>query len=316
MSRTIYESAIVDKHEQWIVDYSRKYESKLEKEKRLNIFKDNLKYIESFNNDKNKSFKLSLNKFADMTHDEFIVAHTGYKMGDNSSMSQSTSFMYESFSDVPTSIDWRAKGTVTAIKNQGDCVAAIEGIIQIKTGKLISLSEQQLLDCSTNGGNQGCRGGWMLNAFDYIVQNQGITTEEDYPYQSMPETCDTEKQINRVDVIINGYQMVPINDEQALLKVVANQPISVAIEGHGQDFIYYSSGVFTGDCGNTLSHAVTIVGYGISEEGLDYWLIKNSWGKTWGENGYMRIQRNVNTQGGLWCRRHESFVYIQYFKLI
>ncbi|KAA3453114.1 zingipain-2-like [Gossypium australe] len=307
MSRTIYESAIVDKHEQWIVDYSRKYESKLEKEKRLNIFKDNLKYIESFNNDKNKSFKLSLNKFADVTHDEFIVAHTGYKMGDNSTMSQSTSFMYESFSDVPTSIDWRKKGAVTPIKDQGKCgccwafsaVAAVEGIIQIKTGKLISLSVQQLLDCSTNGGNQGCSGGWMMNAFEYISQNQGITTEESYPYQSMQGNCDTEKRINGVDVIINGYQMVPRNDEQALLKVVANQPVSVAIEGHGQDFKFYSGGVFTGNCGNTLSHAVTIVGYETSDEGLDYWLIKNSWGETWGENGYMRIQRNVTTQGGL-----------------
>ncbi|MBA0787386.1 hypothetical protein Gotri_025662, partial [Gossypium trilobum] len=178
-------------------------------------------------------------------------------------------------------------------------VAAVEGIIQIKTGKLISLSEQQLLDCSTNGGNQGCSGGWMMNAFDYIIQNQGITNEERYPYQSKQETCDTKKQINSVDVIINGYQMVPTNDEQALLKVVANQPVSVAIEGYGQDFRYYRGGVYTGDCGNALNHAVTIVGYGTSEEGLDYWLVKNSWGETWGENGYMRIQRNVNTQGGL-----------------
>ncbi|KAG8492167.1 hypothetical protein CXB51_009611 [Gossypium anomalum] len=273
MSRTIYESAIVDKHERWIVDYSRKYESKLEKEKH-------------------------------MTHDEFIVAHTGYKMGDNSTMSQSTSFMYESFSDVPTSIDWRKKGTLTPIKSQACCwafsaVAAIEGIIQIKTGKLISLSEQQLLDCSTNGGNRGCNGVWMMNAFDYIIQNQGITTEEGYPYQSMQETCDPEKQINKVDIIIKGYQTVPINDEQALLKVVANQPVSVALEGHGLDFRFYNGGVFTGDCGNSLTHAVTIVGYGTSDEGLDYWVVKNSWGKAWGENGYMRIQRNVNKQGGL-----------------
>ncbi|KAK8358952.1 hypothetical protein V6Z11_A04G061900 [Gossypium hirsutum] len=188
-----------------------------------------------------------------MTHDEFIVSHTGYKMGDNSTVSQSTSFMYESFSDVPTSIDWREKGTVTPIKSQGECsccwafsaVADIEGIIQIKTGKLISLSEQQLLDCSTNGGNRGCNGGWMMNAFDYIIQNQGITTEEGYPYQSMQETCDTEKQINKVDVIIKGYQMVPINDEQALLKVVANQPVPVALEGHGRDFQFYNGGVIT-----------------------------------------------------------------------
>ncbi|TYH74371.1 hypothetical protein ES332_D05G394200v1 [Gossypium tomentosum] len=143
-------------------------------------------------------------------------------------------------------------------------MAAIEGLIKIKTGKLIPLSEQQLLDCSRNGGNQ--------------------------------ETCDT--QINEV-ATTSGYQMVPKNDEEALLKPVTNQPVSVALEGHGRDFQFYNGGVFKGDCGNSLTHAVTIVGYGTSEEGLNYWLIKNSWGETWRENGYMRIQRNVETQGGL-----------------
>ncbi|MFQ6651453.1 hypothetical protein Gotur_023782, partial [Gossypium turneri] len=177
-------------------------------------------------------------------------------------------------------------------------VAAIEGIVQIKTGSLISLSEQQLLDCSTDGGNRGCDGGQMVNAFEYVIRNQGITTEESYPYQETQETCDTEKQINKV-ATINEYQMVPENDEDALLKVVASQPVSVAIEGHGQDFRFYSGGVFTGDCGNALSHAVTVVGYGTSEEGLNYWLVKNSWGETWGENGYIRIQRDANTPGGL-----------------
>ncbi|PPD68472.1 hypothetical protein GOBAR_DD34650 [Gossypium barbadense] len=271
MSRTIHETFIVDKHEQWMVDYNRKYESKLEKEKRLNIFKENLEYIESFNNGGNRSFKLSLNEFADMTQDEFIAAHTGYKMQGNPTLSESTSFMYENVSDVPTNLDWRAQGAVTPVKFQGQC---------------------------TDGGNRGCDGGQMVNAFEYVIRNQGITTEESYPYQETQETCDTEKQINKV-ATINEYQMVPENDEEALLKVVASQPVSVAIEGHGQDFRFYSGGVFTGDCGNALSHAVTVVGYGTSEEGLNYWLAKNSWGETWGEKGYIRIQRDANTPGGL-----------------
>ncbi|MBA0624897.1 hypothetical protein Godav_010171, partial [Gossypium davidsonii] len=121
MSRTIHETFIVDKHEQWMVDYNRKYESKLEKEKRLNIFKENLEYIESFNNGGNRSFKLSPNQFADMTQDEFIAAHTGYKMQGNPTLSESTSFMYENVSDVPTNLDWRAQDAVTPVKFQGQC---------------------------------------------------------------------------------------------------------------------------------------------------------------------------------------------------
>ncbi|MFQ6651627.1 hypothetical protein Gotur_023881 [Gossypium turneri] len=282
MSRTFHESAIVDKHEQWIVDYGRKYESKLQKEKGLNIFKENLNYIESFNNGGNRSFKLGLNEFADMTYDEFIATHTGYKMQGNLTMSQSTSLMDESFTDVPTNFDWRKKGAVTHIKNQGQC-------------------EQQLVDCSKNGGYGGCKGGWMTDAFEYIIQNQGITTEESYPYQQMQETCDTGKQINKVS--ITGYGTVPEKNEEALLKAVAKQPVSVVIRGHsysyGKYFQLYKGGVFTEDCGSSFAHAVTIVGYGKSEEGLNYWLVKNSWGETWGENGYIRIQRDVNTPGGL-----------------
>ncbi|KAE8691846.1 Vignain [Hibiscus syriacus] len=146
-------------------------------------------------------------------------------------------------------------------------VAAIEGIVKIKTDELISLSEQQLVDCSTNGGNQGCYGGWMISAFDYITQNQGITTEESYPYEAMQETCDLEKQMTKA-ATISDYQMVPKNDEEALLKAVANQPVSVSRDGSGQNSKFYNGGVFTGECSSRLTHAVTIVGYGTDEEGL------------------------------------------------
>ncbi|XP_039064613.1 zingipain-2-like [Hibiscus syriacus] len=306
MSRAIHETAVVEQYEQWMADYGRKYASSSEKERRLDIFKENLEYIESFNNDGNRTFKLGINEFADMTHDEFLESYTGYNMQDNLTVSTSTSFLYEKFSDAPTSFDWRDKDAVTPVKDQGRCgccwafsaVAAVEGIIKIKNGELISLSEQQLLDCSTDGGNQGCNGGWMISAFGYIKKNQGITTEESYPYEEMQETCDLEKQTTKA-ATISEYQMVPENNEDELLKAVANQPVSVALDGSGPDFKFYNGGVFTGECSSRLTHAVTIVGYGTDESGLDYWVIKNSWGNTWGEHGFMRIQRGADTPGGL-----------------
>ncbi|KAK8647812.1 hypothetical protein V6N13_121539 [Hibiscus sabdariffa] len=207
-----------------------------------------------------------------MTQDEFIAAHTGYnkmqeleRERDNPTMSKSTLIMYEKLSDVPTSFDWRDQGAVTPQKRS----------------------------------KPGCNGGWMMDAFEYITQNQGITTEQSYPYEGKQETCDSEKHIDKV-ATINGYQMVPANDEEALLKAVANQPVSVALDSRGRNFQFYTgTGVFTGECDSVLTHGVTIVGYGTSEEGLKYWVIKNSWGKTWGENGFMKIQRGVNAPGGL-----------------
>ncbi|OMP11902.1 hypothetical protein COLO4_03609 [Corchorus olitorius] len=302
MSRTIHEAAIADKHEQWMATYGRKYEESLEKEKRFKIFKDNLEYIESFNKAGNKSYKLGLNEFSDMSRDEFLATHTGYKIPPHPSTS--TSFKYESFSDVPTNLDWREKGAVTPVKNQQQCgccwafsaVAAIEGITQIKTGKLISLSEQQIIDCVTSG-NRGCEGNWMMNAFEYVAQNQGISREENYPYLAMEQVCDMQKSANPA-ATISSYEMVPQNDEEALLKTVANQPVSVAINTDNPSFMYYKSGVLMEDCGTSRLHALTIVGFGTdSEYGTDYWLIKNSWGQTWGEKGYIKIQRNVGLCG-------------------
>ena len=177
-------------------------------------------------------------------------------------------------------------------------VAAMEGITQLKTGKLVSLSEQELVDYNTSGQDQGCEGGLMDDAFDFILNNKGLTTESNYPYKGVDGTCNSNEESNHA-AAITGHEDVPANSESALLKAVASQPISVAIDASGSDFQFYSSGVFTGECGTELDHGVTAVGYGASADGTKYWLVKNSWGTGWGQEGYIMMQRDVDAQEGL-----------------
>ncbi|OMP12667.1 hypothetical protein COLO4_02899 [Corchorus olitorius] len=302
MSHTTHEAAIIAEHEAWMSKYGRTYANEAEKNKRFKIFKENFEYIHNFNNAGNKTYKLSINKYSDLTHDEFVASRTGYKVPGNVAptssplSARSIAEVTDVIANAPTSWNWTEKGAVTPVKDQGGCaVAAMEGITKIKTGVLLPLSEQQVLDCS--GNQQGCNGGYLNEAFNYIIWNKGLTMECYYPYTGRQGTCDPVKQAAVVAKISN-YGLVPQYNEQELLKAVWIQPIMVGIEVSG-DFVYYSSGVFTGYCGTSINHAVAVVGYGTSQDGIDYWLVKNSWGPDWGERGYIRMQRNVAAPAGL-----------------
>ncbi|KAF6156878.1 hypothetical protein GIB67_000418 [Kingdonia uniflora] len=216
---------------------------------------------------------------------------------------QSKSFMYEDVTQpLPSSVDWRERGAVNGIKDQGSCgscwafstIASVEGINQIRSGDLVSLSEQKLVDCDKKV-NEGCNGGLMDYAFQFIVENGGISSEGDYPYTERDNKCDITKK-KTVSVTIDGYEDIPANSDESLLKAVSHQPVSVAIEAGVPYFQFYWKGVFSRTCGTDLDHGVAIVGYGVSE-GNKYWIVKNSWGSDRGEDGYIKMQRNRAREG-------------------
>ncbi|KAF7129797.1 hypothetical protein RHSIM_Rhsim10G0081600 [Rhododendron simsii] len=304
-SRSLQDASISDQHKQWMARHERVYVDAEEEGKRLEIFKNNVEIIESFNKAGNKPYKLGVNQFADLTNEEFKL-RKGHLAVEHISSTGTSSFQYENVPVVPSSMDWRTEGAVTPVKDQFECgccwafsaVAAMEGLVKLRTNALISLSEQELVDCDTSGSDHGCRGGLMQYAFQFILNNRGLTTDANYPYQAIEGTCNISA-LGDYAAMITGYENVPANDESALLNAVANQPVSVSIGDGGHGFQFYQSGVFTEGCDTVLNHALTIVGYGTSDDGIKYWLGKNSWGTGWGEGGYIRMERDIDAKEGM-----------------
>ncbi|KAL1346017.1 hypothetical protein HN51_019671 [Arachis hypogaea] len=293
---------MLERHEQWMTKYGKVYKDDEEKQERFLIFKKNVEYIESFNAAGDKSYKLGVNHLTDKTTKELKASLNGFKRPLRVSSTPST-FKYANVDSIPSSIDWRTKGAVTNVKDQGDCgscwafsaVAAVEGIHALTTGQLVSLSEQQVVSCDIHGRDMGCSGGYMEGAFQYIWKNGGINSDANYPYNATDSVCNATEEASVV-AQIKGYEMVPANNETELMKALANQPIAVAIEA--DSMFSYESGVYDGPCGIELDHGVLAVGYG-TENGTDYWIIKNSWGTEWGENGYIRMKRGIGAGLGL-----------------
>jgi len=240
-----------------------------------------------------------MNEMGDMTHAEFKAAKLGYAKIDRQVLRAANACPVGS---VPATVDWVKKGAVTPIKNQGQCgscwsfstTGSVEGAVQIASKQLISLSEQQLVDCSTAQGNQGCNGGLMDNAFQYIISNGGLTTEAGYPYTATgPNQCSVTTPLAST---ISGYCDVNSGDENALAAAVAVGPVSVAIEADQSCFQFYTSGIMSDPtCGTQLDHGVLAVGYGVVG-GQKYWNVKNSWGTSWGNNGFIWLGKQVSGQ--------------------
>ena len=275
--------------------FDKNYKTIGELKERFEIYKDNMIYAFE-ENQKGHTYTLGENHYSDMTLDEFSEFH-GFKLQGRPFGSKCESFKSTS-SDSPASYDWRQHNAVTSVKDQGQCgscwsfsaTGAMEGAWAISKGKLESLSEQQLVDCSKSYGNHGCYGGLMDGAFEYVIA-EGSCSEESYPYTAKGGTCES---CNAVVTLSSCVDVTP-NNQVHLKEAVANGPVSIAIEADTKTFQMYKSGVITSDaCGQNLDHGVLIVGYG-EESGQEYWLVKNSWGTSWGDNGYVKIARSDST---------------------
>lgn len=237
---------------------------------------------------------MGINQFTDLTADEFRERHLSTF---NRTRPRQEAWLEPTADD---SVDWRAKGAVTPVKNQGQCgscwsfstTGSTEGAWQIAGHSLVSLSEQQLMDCSTKEGDHSCQGGLMDFGFQYIIDNKGIDTEADYPYLMKNEACNTAKEAN-IAATITAFTDVPKQDPQQFQAALAKGPVSIAIEADQTGFQHYQGGVLDAPCGKKLDHGVLAVGYT-----SDYWIVKNSWGETWGEQGYVRMGRNLAPPDG------------------
>ena len=282
--------------------YSKAYKTVGDLLERFTAFEENLERIHEHNSRK-LNYTLGVNEYADMTPEQFTLQNLGCthkkpkKVG--FFMTRNACYNFQPANKIlPDTVDWRDKDVVTPVKNQGHCgscwsfsaTGSMEGAWALKTGNLVSLSEQQLVDCSQSYGNNGCNGGMMDDAFKYAMDN-GMCTEEEDPYTAADGTC---KKCEPVVSVKNCVDVTPEN-QMHLKEAVARGPVSVAIEADTSVFQLYSGGVVTSTkCGQELDHGVLVVGYG-EDNGVLYWLVKNSWGDQWGDDGYVKIERSESS---------------------
>ncbi|CAL9687210.1 unnamed protein product [Knipowitschia caucasica] len=297
----------------WKLKFGKSYSSPSEEARRRDVWLQNRKYVLVHNmlaDEGIKSYRLTTTFFADLENAEYrsLVSRGCLKSFNSSLPGHGSSFLHMAqISDLPPTVDWRDKGYVTDVKDQKQCgscwafsaTGSLEGQHFRKTGELVSLSEQQLVDCSGAYGNEGCNGGLMDSAFKYIRANGGIDTEDSYPYEAQDGVCRYDP--SNIGAKCTGFVDIPAGDEKALQEAVATVgPVSVAIDAGHTSFQLYQSGVYDEpECSSSeLDHGVLAVGYG-SDGNSDYWLVKNSWGLSWGSKGYIMMTRNKHNQCGI-----------------
>jgi C1A family cysteine protease len=306
---SIVNASIIDRFHNWVSQFDIHFRDDSHFSEIYRKWVSNDKLID-FVNSQNMSYTLGHNQFSGMDTDDFRKYVQLYAVTIPDTLVQTSTNM-ENLQSLPISVDWVSTGAVTPVKDQGQCgscwsfstTGALESAYFNKYGTLVSFSEQQLVDCDNlqNGGrDHGCNGGLMDNAFSWIQKNGGLCSEKDYPYVSgSTKTAGTCSKTCKVDSNSKVQKFVDVspNSDDEMMTALTKQTVSVAIEADQPAFQLYKSGVFTGSCGTTLDHGVLVVGYG-KEGSLDYYTVKNSWGTTWGLNGYIKLGRGPSYNNG------------------
>lgn len=286
----------------WMKQYKMQFATPTEFNYRLGVFAQTLNRVQEHNS-KKLSYTLEVNAFAHFTLEEFLAKYTGLNIPKNY---ERNIVSQEPMLTQQATVDWVSAGAVNAIKNQGNCgscwafsaTAAMEGIWKISGNALQNQAEQQLVDCSTSYGNQGCNGGWMDYAFKYVIAVGGQMSTSSYPYKTIQGACQFDA--SKIIAKIKSFADVPQGSCSTLLAFATKQPTSVAIAVDSL-FQAYKSGVYSDTtCGTGLNHGVTVVGFGTdSASNKQYWNVRNSWGASWGQNGYIWMDRNVSPKTGI-----------------
>ncbi|XP_043909725.1 procathepsin L-like [Protopterus annectens] len=299
----------------WKLFHGRLYQENEEIYRRM-VWEKNYQIIELHNQEHAEgkhTYRLRMNHFGDLTNAEFNKLMNRFRPLESKLLDDSIHVFKASPSfKSPEEVDWRPKGYVTPVKFQGHCgscwsfsaTGALEGQLFKKTGRLVSLSEQNLIDCSRQLGNNGCSGGYIVRGFQYVKANGGIDTESYYPYAERDDLpCKYNDQYKAANC--TTVSMVDRGSEKALEQAVATVgPVSVAVDAKLSSFQFYHSGIYSDIfCSGLVNHAVLAVGYGTlnNTDGTktNYWIIKNSWGEHWGENGYIRLVKDKDSHCGV-----------------
>uniref|UniRef100_A0ACD5UGX9 Uncharacterized protein n=1 Tax=Avena sativa TaxID=4498 RepID=A0ACD5UGX9_AVESA len=316
---------MLDRFHRWMTAHGRVYPSIDEKLHRLEVYRRNVEFIEASNRESERlGYELGENEFTDLTNEEFVARYTGAAVpredadamddgmgtiittlaGDVSEGSRASIVDLNALvAPPPQNFDWRDHGVVTPAKAQGGCgccwafatVATVESLNKIKGGQLLDLSEQELLDCN-RVGQYGCKGGYIEKALNWIKAKGGVVTEATYPYQERQGQCKNVGGATRVGKITGAQR---VRGEPQMKLAVLDRPVGVLFDANGAILQNWKSGIYKGPCTTKQNHAVVLVGYGVSNTGEEYWIIKNSWGAGWGQKGFFFMRRGADGAEGL-----------------